>query len=164
MRIALVCLVLLTVGCTGYPRYTEHRSITPEDPAPNQGSLTTDEFIEFGLILRKYLGKPYKGRSKYDPGVDCSAFTGTVYKEFNGTILPRTAADQAKIGKDVPSRRMYYGDLVFFKIERGKISHVGIYIGEGQFIHASESRGVVIDRMNEKYWADSFAGARRILE
>ena len=164
MRIALACLVLLTVGCTGYPRYTEHRSVTPEDQAPDQGNLTTDEFIEFGLILREYLGKPYKGKSKYAQGLDCSMFTSAVYKEFNGTVLPRKSADQAKEGKDVPARRLSYGDLVFFKIERGKISHVGIYIGESQFIHASESRGVVIDRMNEKYWADSFAGARRILE
>jgi hypothetical protein len=164
MRVALLCLLLLAVGCAGYPRYTEHRSITPEEQASSQGVLTTDECIEFGLILRKYLGKPYKGNSKYQQGMDCSGFTSTVFKEFNGTILPRTAADQAKTGDEVHVRRLQYADLVFFRIERGKISHVGIFIGGGEFIHASESRGVVIDNMSNEYWADRFAGARRVLK
>jgi hypothetical protein len=164
MRAAIVCLLLFIVGCGGYTRYSKYRTVTPKDPAPTRGALSTNEFIHLGMILRGYLGKPYKGTSRYDPGLDCSAFTSQVFKEFNDMRLPRTAADQYKTGKEVTYQRLTFGDLVFFRTDRRKISHVGIYVGANEFIHASSSNGVIISNLSERYWADCYAGARRVLE
>ena len=152
------------VGCTGYPRYARDASITPKESVPMRGGLTTDEFIRLGMVMRKYLGKPYRGTSQYHDGLDCSLFTGQVFREFNKTRLPRTAAEQYAEGREIPRRRLSYGDLVFFRTERRHISHVGIYVGQNEFIHVSTSNGVIISNLSETYWADRYAGARRILE
>jgi len=117
-----------------------------------------------GLIFEKYLGKPYKSKSEYETGLDCSLFAMEVYKKYNGTILTRMVKDQVKQGREVHRNLLRYGDLVFFKTDNYSISHVGIYVGHNQFIHASSSRGIVISNMNEKYWGERYAAARRIIE
>jgi lipoprotein Spr len=117
-----------------------------------------------GLIFEKYLGKPYKSKSEYETGLDCSLFAMEVYKKYNGTILPRMVKDQVKQGQEVHRNLLRFGDLVFFKTDNYSISHVGIYVGYNQFIHASSSRGIVISNMNEKYWGERYAAARRIIE
>lgn len=161
----LAALLLVTVvACTPYPRYGKHNSVTPLERIPRRENITTNDYIRLGLILQKHLGKPYRGKSRYQDGVDCSMFTHGVYSEYDKTILSRTAAEQYREGRQVTHSRLTYGDLVFFRIERGKISHVGIYVGHNEFIHASSSRGVVISGLSEKYWADRYAGARRILK
>jgi lipoprotein Spr len=117
------------------------------------------------MILREYLGKPYRGQSRYDVGVDCSMFTRDVFRSYNRMELPRTAAEQFKAGRDVPHGRMMFGDLVFFRTERNnKITHVGIYVGDNEFIHASSSQGVIISGLSEKYWAKAYVAGRRILD
>jgi len=100
----------------------------------------------------------------YLPGVDCSLFTREVYKRFNGTELPRTARDQYRQGRPVNYRRLAFGDLLFFRTDRNQVSHVGIYIGHSEFMHASTSLGVIISGLGEKYWAERYVGARRILQ
>ena len=162
---ALAVLLLVTVAaCTPYPRYGKHASVTPLENVPRRENITTNEYIRLGLILQKHLGKPYRGKSRYEEGVDCSMFTHDVYFEYNKTDLPRKAAEQYREGNQVTHSRLSFGDLVFFRTERGKISHVGIYVGHNEFIHASSSRGVIISSLSEKYWADRDAGARRILQ
>jgi cell wall-associated NlpC family hydrolase len=86
-----------------------------------------------------------------------------VFERFDGTDLPRKASEQFKIGQRVRKNSLRYGDLVFFKINGRSISHVGIYIGHDEFVHASYSSGVVISHIDEKYWQKRFAGARRII-
>jgi len=165
LSIASTVLVLLTLSaCTPYPRYKPYSPTTPQIEPLTDQLLNSNSYIRFGLILQKYLGKPYKGTSKYVPGLDCSAFTQRVFREFNKTELPRKAAAQHNVGKTVPRHRVSFGDLVFFETERNRISHVGIYIGYNEFIHASSSRGVIISGMNEEYWSRRYVGARRILE
>jgi cell wall-associated NlpC family hydrolase len=85
-------------------------------------------------------------------------------REYARISLPRTAAEQYTQGVEVSRRNMLYGDLVFFETEREKITHVGIYIGFGEFIHASTTQGVIISALNESYWAQRFVGAKRILQ
>jgi len=160
----VTAIIMFVTGCNPYPRYRSGSSTTPREQVPLDKSLTTDEFVDLGLILQSYLGRPYKGKSKFDDGLDCSEFTGEVFRKFNGTRLPRTSANQFKTGKRVPANRLSYGDLVFFRTQRDKVSHVGIYIGHDKFIHASTSRGVIITGMNETYWSKRFAGGRRILK
>jgi cell wall-associated NlpC family hydrolase len=93
---------------------------------------------------------------------DCSGFTKYLF-DHEGTSLPRTAAEQYQRGMVVTKEGLQPGDLVFFKntYKRG-ISHVGIYIGDGQFIHASSPRtGVRVDSLSKAYYVNHYAGARR---
>ncbi len=161
-----LCLlvVLFAVGCTPYPRYRPNADMTPREQRPDDKYLTTGEFLKLGMILQRSLGRPYKGRSRWEPGIDCSRFVKDAFREYNKTLLPPTAAEQFGEGVDVPNRRLKFGDLVFFRTERDRISHVGVFIGHNEFIHASTSRGVIISNLGEKYWSQRFAGARRILK
>jgi cell wall-associated NlpC family hydrolase len=157
-------LLVMFVGCTSYPRYRAYTPATPKGETPEQDLLTPNEFMRLGSILQKYLGRPYRGKSRTAAGLDCSEFTQNVYREFNKTLLPRTVADQFKMGKRTPRHRLAFGDLVFFETRRDKVSHVGIYIGHNEFIHASTSKGVIISGLGESYWTERYVGARRILE
>jgi len=161
----MIVALLLLGGCTPYPRYRKDPIAKPHEVNTRaDAKFLTNDYIRLGLILQSHLGKPYRGRSKWEDGLDCSKFTAEVFEKYNKTILPRTAADQFKVGEQAPRRRLKYGDLVFFRTERSKISHVGVYVGYNEFIHASTSRGVIISNLNEKYWAERYAGARRILK
>ena len=161
---AVVAVTVIVIGCTPYPRYGSNASVTPQERITAREIITTNELIRLGLVMQKHLGKPYRGKSKYQDGVDCSMFTHDVFAEYNKTILPRTVAEQYVQGSDVPRSRLSFGDLVFFRTERNKVSHVGIYIGQSEFIHASTSSGVIISNLSEVYWANRYAGAKRILE
>lgn len=163
-QIAVVLTFLIFIGCQVHPRYRKGGEERPGVVENLDKTRTTEDKLKFGLILQSYLGKPYKGTSKYDPGLDCSSFTGEVFRKYNKTILPRTAKEQYKEGKEVHYHYLKYGDLVFFKTDGRTVSHVGIYIGENRFIHASSSRGVIISSMREKYWADCYFGARRVIK
>ena len=160
--IPLLIVALLLIGCTPYPRYRVGGVETAQRAVQQEGMSTNDN-IRFGYILQSYLGRPYTGRSKYIEGVDCSFFVSDVFRKYDSTELPRTVKDQFNTGGNVPYRQLRYGDLVFYKTERNRVSHVGIYVGDGRFIHASTSRGVIITAMNEKYWSQRYVGARRIL-
>jgi cell wall-associated NlpC family hydrolase len=112
------------------------------------------------------LGTPYKfGSSNPEKGVDCSGFVKHVYKESADISLPRSAAEMSQKGETVAKSDLKPGDLVFFNTRKKPNSHVGIYAGDGEFVHASSSRSkeVMISRINEKYWASRFNGARRVL-
>lgn len=128
------------------------------------GFWNSDTQTELGDILRRYLGTPYKGTSKYEPGIDCSRFTAEVYETFDGRKLPRVSREQAKVGLKISRSGLRFGDLVFFVIAGKRISHVGIYVGSDEFIHASSSRGVVIDDLNESYWKKRFHSGRRLIK
>lgn len=164
-RYIFVILVLLAtlVGCSSFPRYRTGGMERPKEVVQTDVRFTTNDYIRLGMILQGYLGKPYRGKSIFVRGVDCSLFAREVFKEFDEIKLPRTVREQYKMGREIPYRHLAFGDLVFFKTERNKVSHVGIYTGDNRFIHASTSRGVIISSMKEKYWAQRYAGGRRIL-
>lgn len=113
---------------------------------------------------RRYLGVRYRRGSSYPSrGFDCSGFVYYLLRR-HGIIAPRTTSELFRIGKPVPKSQLRPGDLVFFhNTYRRGISHVGIYIGNGKFIHASSSRRrVIITPLNSKYYAKRYAGARRV--
>lgn len=159
---SLVVLVLLT-GCQPALQYRSGEVESPEPRARKSVRFTTDEHLRLGQIMQGYLGKPSRGKPGYEWGLDCSSFTQAVCREFDGTEIPRTAAEQRKCGHEVPHGQLAFGDLVFFRTDGRRVSHVGIYIGYGQFIHASSSQGVIISDFEEKYWNNRYTGARRIL-
>ncbi len=112
------------------------------------------------------LGTPYKfGGKDPDKGVDCSGFVKHVYKESADISLPRTAKQMSTAGKEVEQDKLKPGDLVFFNTGKKPFSHVGIYAGNGEFVHASSTRSkeVTVGRMNNRYWSSRFNGARRVL-
>jgi len=159
-----IIILIISTACTPYPRYRTGGAELPSKAEPRKINWKTSDYIKMGLIFEQYLGKPYKGSSPYEEGLDCSRFTMEVYKKYNRTILPRMVKDQIKEGREVHRNLLRYGDLVFFKTDNYRISHVGIYVGHNQFIHASSSRGIIISSINEKYWAERYAAARRIIE
>jgi len=104
------------------------------------------------------VGVPYVFGGTSRSGFDCSGYTQYVFKG-SGVSLPRTAAEQFKVGSSVSREQLKSGDLVFFQTYTSGASHVGIYIGGGQFAHASNS-GVAVSSLNESYYAGRYLGAR----
>lgn len=113
----------------------------------------------------KLVGVRYKmGGNDIDVGLDCSSFVQTVFRESLGTQLPRTAREQSRLGKKVELSQLEPGDLVFFNTLRRTFSHVGIYLGDNQFIHAPRAGSEIrVEEMNKQYWMKRFNGARRII-
>lgn len=112
-----------------------------------------------------FLGVKYHyGGDSARSGFDCSGFVRYVYQETLGTVLPHNAAQQAREGEKIPESQLKPGDLVFFNTLRRAFSHVGIYIGDGQFIHSPRpGQTVRIENLDSPYWAKRFDGARRIM-
>lgn len=110
------------------------------------------------------LGVPYKrGGSSLDTGFDCSGFVRHIYETSVGRLLPRRADEQAKTTEKIDRSELHPGDLVFFNTMRRTFSHVGIYIGDGKFIHApSAGKAVRVDDLRAAYWTKRFTGARRV--
>jgi len=105
-----------------------------------------------------WLGTPYRyGGADYS-GTDCSGLTMKVYLKALGLTIPRNSAQQQKFCKSIKKGALTTGDLLFFATGRDKkkVSHVGLYLGDGQFIHASASRGVIISNIDERYYANNY--------
>jgi cell wall-associated NlpC family hydrolase len=109
-------------------------------------------------------GIRYKfGGTDPDSGLDCSAFIALLYKDAGGGDLPRTAREISEVGDRVDAQALQPGDLVFFRDARHAIAHVGVYVGNKNFVHASRKHGVIYQsRLNEPYWKSRFKGARRL--
>jgi peptidoglycan endopeptidase LytE len=117
----------------------------------------------FVRVVKTFLGVPYKLGGSTLKGIDCSAFVKKIYEIFN-IQLPRTTREQLSIGKEVEKDQLKEGDLVFFK-RRGNNAHVGIYIGENQFIHASSrNKEVKIDQLDIPYFNTRFIKGVRVKE
>jgi len=175
--ILITSIFLSILACQPNPRYRSgelppresHPEETAEDSYERWRSrnrtlnLDSGELIELGRVLQEYLGRPYKSATRDDKGLDCSRFTMEVFRKFNGTELPRSSEEQYRTGTGVNREKLEFGDLLFFRINGREISHVGIYVNFREFIHASESLGIVISSLDDEYWRKHFAGARRIL-
>ena len=106
----------------------------------------------------KWLGTPYRYGGKTRSGTDCSGMTMEVYRSALGIALPRSSRDQQKFCKSIKKSSLDAGDLIFFSTGRDKsrVSHVGMYIGDDKFIHASGSRGVIVSDIKEKYYTRNY--------
>jgi cell wall-associated NlpC family hydrolase len=110
---------------------------------------------------RKFMGVPYVWGGETPAGFDCSGFTQYVMKE-NGITIPRTAAEQFAAGTPVDKADLRVGDLVFFTTYKPGASHVGFYMGDGKFLHASSgAKQVTVSRLDETYYSQRYIGARR---
>jgi len=106
---------------------------------------------------------PYRYGGRTPAGFDCSGFVGYVFSESVGLNLPRRAEDISRLGQTRDERDLTPGDLVFFNTLGRRFSHVGIYIGDGLFVHAPARRGRVrVERLGDPYWTKRYNGARRV--
>lgn len=123
--------------------------------------LTHREKILFEVI--KYLDTPYKYGGNTENGIDCSAFTKSVYQNAVNLELPRSTREQFKVGENISKYDLHFGDLVYFNTtKRSYPGHVGIYLGDDQFVHASRSLGVTVSSLEDPYYKKRFIGARRL--
>ncbi|WP_258000281.1 C40 family peptidase [Bacillus sp. Marseille-P3661] len=130
--------------------------------AAKEETNMVEEVIE---SAKTYIGVPYKTAGSSPSGFDCSGFVNYVFETENGINTERQAATLYKQGTSVEKAELKKGDLVFFNTSGSRISHVGIYTGNNEFIHASSSKGVMISSINDPYyWGSRYIGAKRILE
>ena len=111
-----------------------------------------------------FLGVPYKyGGNSAETGFDCSGFVRAVFEQSVGKVLPRRAAEQAASTQEIDRSELKPGDLVFFNTMKRAFSHVGIYVGDGKFIHSPRAGSHVrVEDMRIAYWQTRFNGARRV--
>lgn len=147
LRFAAILLTALLSAC----------SVVRAPEAPNPA--TQGERI--AALAAQQLGAPYRFGGATPQGFDCSGLVRFVFEQ-EGTVLPRTAEDQARRADPVPADRLQPGDLVFFRVAADRIDHVGIYVGDGAFVHAPRTgRPVSRDLLADTYYLRRYAGAGR---
>lgn len=177
----LLCLLLCAVSCkTALSDKTEYENgwefeqpggngkkpkrdktpTTTKTDTKSTGTATANASLK--KEIDSWLGVPYKYGGTTKAGVDCSAFCGNVFQKVYGISLGRSANDIYLQAKAIRKEELKEGDLVFFKINSAKVSHVGIYLSANKFAHASTSRGVMISDLTEAYWTKYYFASGRI--
>lgn len=132
------------------------------DPFPEPTAPPT--FAAAVATALEYLGVPYRNGGSDPSGFDCSGFVQYVFARI-GAMLPREVRDQYRVGRKIDFDDVRAGDLLFFETVSRGASHVGMALGDGRFVHAPSSRGVVrVEPYTASYWARRFVGARRVTE
>lgn len=162
-RVVLLLPFLLLAACSSAPPAPPVPTV-PANPPQVSSPLANDVlFRALGLV-----GTPYRwGGNTPDSGFDCSGLIGYVYRDVAGLRLPRSTREMIRVAAPGVERgRLVAGDLVFFATNGGRqVSHAGIYVGEGRFVHAPSSGGTVrLDSLSADYWRNSYLGAKRVLE
>ncbi|ALR07640.2 C40 family peptidase [Xylella fastidiosa] len=164
--IGLILFILpaMLIGCSRVPVKTQ-----PKPASVNVWPLTTPANPEAAneVVMRalSLVGTPYRfGGNTPESGFDCSGLVSYVYRDALDLRLPRTSYELAVVqGPKIDAEQLTTGDLVFFGSARS-VTHVGIYLSEGRFVHAPSSGGTVrLDRLDTPYWRDHYTGAKRVL-
>ncbi|MDC0610202.1 NlpC/P60 family protein [Vibrio sp.] len=153
----LSLFVLLAAGCSSKPPQDKITVNKAKTNLSNSGQVRNGIIDQYQL----WKGAPYTYGGLSKDGVDCSGLVYAVYLEQFGVVVPRTTRGQSVIGKEIPRSQLRPGDLVFFKTG-SKSRHVGIYLDQNQFLHASESKGVILSSLNNVYWRSKYWLARRV--
>jgi cell wall-associated NlpC family hydrolase len=149
------CIVLALTGCGSTPHKPISARARVAKPHNNIEQLLRSE-------ANRWKGTPHRLGGNSRKGIDCSGFVSKLYKNLFNIRLPRSTKDQVRVGKPVSRIQIRAGDLVFFLPPR-KSRHVGIYLGRGEFVHASSTNGVMISSMTDPYWRKCYWKARRVL-
>ncbi|MEK5024976.1 C40 family peptidase [Paenibacillus sp. FSL M7-1046] len=124
------------------------------------GSAFADSKMD--KVIDKAIGSKYVSGGVSTNGFDCSGFTMYVFDKI-GINLPHQSGSQYQMGTAISRDDLRAGDLVFYNTSGKGVSHVGVYVGEGKFAHASSSRGVTISTMSDSYYVNRYVGAKRIM-
>jgi lipoprotein Spr len=161
---SLLLLLLITLffipACRSSARFSTSKSNDNRTIPRDQEILRESSFLN--NIINQWLHTPYKYGGMSKSGVDCSGFSSIVMQEVYNIKVPRTAEDQYNAGEKIRDAWRAPGDLVFFKNFRGHgIDHVGIFLGNNRFAHASESKGVIVSELDEEYYRKRYVGTCR---
>lgn len=175
---AVVTLLMTSCGSSRTVTATSgHRVHKTTSGKASNNNVRPSEKVEYAIIdgtlestsrallseAKKWLGTPYKYGGEDKSGVDCSGLVLSVFRDALNIKLPRSSSKQKEYSSDISKRDLIPGDLLFFSTTGGgKVSHVGMYIGEGKMVHSSTSRGVMVSRIEEDYFVRTFAGAGRV--
>lgn len=173
--ILLVVALLLVVGCQPAIRYSskppnprtagglgypEPEPEKPYEPVERQSAV---DVARLSSIVEDYVGTKYRSGGYGKLGVDCSGLVYAVYRDYGNIHLPPNTKKLYTQLPRVSYREIQYGDLVFFSLEGKHASHVGIYVGDDKFVHASRSQGVICSSLTEEYYLSAYVGARRVI-
>lgn len=175
---SILCVVLVIVtGCAPSIRYTRDSAQRKRDiEQQNYSEKISNELISdisvsgipadrLQSVILPYIGAPYRLGGMSANGIDCSGFVCLVYKEAFNVSLPRSTSQMQHCGRRISLKEASIGDLIFFRNYRiGRIGHVGIYMGEGRFAHASVKHGVRYSDLSEPYYKKRLATIRRIFK
>ena len=153
--------MLWLVGCAAPQPYSAPSHIPNTTLSPHNDTRNNLALFAMSLLDTRYA---WGGRGPA-MGFDCSGLVAHVYQEAAGLTLRGSSADLGKLSRPVDTARLQAGDLVFFNTLGAHHSHVGVYVGDGRFVHASNERtGVRIDRLNHPYYAKRFEGGQTLLD
>ncbi|NNE46953.1 MAG: hydrolase Nlp/P60 [Rhodothermales bacterium] len=159
--LSFAVVVLLVAGCSGAGA---SRSAEPNEDSVPVRSLpedVSDAKAELVSQINRWLGTAYRYGGTDASGFDCSGFVRRVMRDAFDESLPRTTRAQMRVGSEVKRTDLRTADLVFFRTP-ARSDHVGVYLGDGEFAHASSSSGVMISHLSESYWSKSYRTARRL--
>jgi cell wall-associated NlpC family hydrolase len=188
---AAAVVFLIVASCSPYPVYNssatstrqaqedvEEEESNPSDREPavesrtvrteqsDRNTVTAGTTIDprlFKRVVEAYIGTPYKRGGDNLRGIDCSNLVLSIYRDYDGTRLPESTRGLLRLSDVVEYDDLQIGDLVFFKFaETRSPSHVGVYLGDKRFIHASEINGVIVSSMEENAYRSAYYGARRV--
>lgn len=164
LRILLICsAVFLSQGCASLQEESVDSLVLGD------GTLFIGDAADRGVVqeallaqYREWRGTPYKLGGNSKAGIDCSAFVQQTLARHFRIEVPRTTGEQVRLGEEVDRRSPKVGDLLFFRTGYST-RHVGLYVGGGQFLHASTKMGVTISRLDDIYWRKTFWQVRRVM-
>lgn len=167
LRLTVISLAALLGACASAPPPSQSRVVQrPLVLAPPQILSQAAEDVLFRAL--GLVGTPYRwGGNTPDSGFDCSGLIGYVYRDAAGISLPRSTRDMIVMGApNVLREQLQSGDLVFFATSGGsQVSHAGIYVGEGRFVHAPATGGTVkLDSLEKPYWQKAYLNAKRVIQ
>lgn len=150
---------VLLVGCTASQSTTTPQVETTETWSPD------DVEARLESATSEWAGTPHQWGGESPSGIDCSGLVQSVYETHFQLGVPRTTGEQARVGRTVSRAELQPGDLVFFHIASTKKNrHVGIYLSDQRFLHASSSEGVRVSSLDRSYWKDRWSQGRRLLD
>ena len=171
-KVIILSGLLLIAGCSSSPKQESGKKLVAKKPtssltysistAPMKPKPGLTSMRNLQQAYQKWRGTPYRFGGVDDQGIDCSAFTRSLYQEAYGMQLPRSTYEQIELGREIAQQELRPGDIVFFRT--GRTQHNGVYVGDGKFAHASSSVGVTISRLDNVYWRSRYMQARRLLD
>lgn len=161
ITLAIVIALLLSTACSTSVQTTQSHNTASTDSAI-ANAQEQQIIVRLQQQAAAWHGVPYRYGGIDKSGTDCSGFTYITYRELFDHHLPRTTAAQAQSGITVDKSTLRAGDLLFFKTGF-KQRHVGVYIADGRFVHASSSKGVTTSDLSNPYWRDNYWHSRRLV-